>query len=357
MTSTRVLIVRNDKLGDFVLALPLFALLKHYAPHLHLTALVPSYTAPLAEASPWIDAVVIDTPGQNLFRDLQSLHHTFRFGDYDILLTLFSSGRVALSGCLSGIPYRLAPATKIFQFCYNHRLRQRRSRSHKPEYAYNLDLGEYLLQNYLGITLESRSEQGDDLLPSEIERPILRLDGDLSVERERFCLQHQLPPERSLLFIHPGSGGSANNLRPDQYAALAVELGREPCSLVIVAGPGEEKVAQEVVFRIATSGVELPVTLYHSTAGLIPFARTLQLADLFISGSTGPLHIAGALNISTAAFYPRHRSATPLRWQTLNAPERRLVFTPPPSAAAEAVTACNLEEAITAIRHHLRQQS
>ena len=37
------------------------------------------------------------------------------------------------------IPHRLAPATKLAQVLYNHRLVQRRSRSQKPEYEYNLD--------------------------------------------------------------------------------------------------------------------------------------------------------------------------------------------------------------------------
>ncbi len=39
------------------------------------------------------------------------------------------------------------------------------------------------------------------------------------------------------------------------------------------------------------------------------------------------LHIAGALDIPTVAFYSSRQSATSLRWQTLNSNEKRLSFT------------------------------
>ena len=52
----------------------------------------------------------------------------------------------------------------------------------------------------------------------------------------------------------------------------------------------------------------------------------------FIAGSTGPLHIAGALDIPTIAFYPRKKSGNAVRWQTLNTYTRRLSFMPPESA-------------------------
>jgi ADP-heptose:LPS heptosyltransferase len=117
---------------------------------------------------------------------------------------------------------------------------------------------------------------------------------------------------------------------------------------VISAGPGEESIAKEVA-----AGIAAPAAVYDSGAGLESFARTLQLADLFISGSTGPLHVAAALDRPTAAFYPRHRSATPLRWQTTNAPEKRLAFVPPDTAALQDVQLIDLTEAAHTISSSL----
>ena len=60
MAMERLLLVRNDKLGDFMLAWPAFALIKHYWPEVHIAALVPQYTAAIAEICPWIDEILID---------------------------------------------------------------------------------------------------------------------------------------------------------------------------------------------------------------------------------------------------------------------------------------------------------
>ena len=57
----RILVVRNDKIGDFMLAWPSFAMLKR-SMDCHVTALVPAYTAPLARLCPWIDEIILD-PG------------------------------------------------------------------------------------------------------------------------------------------------------------------------------------------------------------------------------------------------------------------------------------------------------
>ena len=56
----KILIIRNDKLGDFMLAWPAIALLKKQFPDAEITALVPEYTASIAEQCQWIDKVLID---------------------------------------------------------------------------------------------------------------------------------------------------------------------------------------------------------------------------------------------------------------------------------------------------------
>ena len=336
----KILLVRNDKLGDFMLAWPTFALLKQQWPEAYLVALVPKYTAPMAELCPWIDEVMLDEPKLGIW----SLSRRLRAGRFDAMLTLFSTGRTAVAGCLAAIPYRLAPATKLAQICYNHRLTQRRSRSEKPEYAYNLDLGLKLLAD-LNMERAAAVEYPDnDYLPTIVSRPLLQLDDDTLAMRQGFIQQYALDDAACLIFIHPGSGGSANNLSPQQYAQLALQLeANVPLVFCISAGPGEEESANDVATQISNGGAA--AVLYSSAEGLTEFTRTLQLADLFISGSTGPLHIAAALDRPTAAFYPRHRSATPLRWQTLNAPGKRLAFTPPEEGAAEDVKAIDIDQA------------
>ncbi|MFN2330392.1 MAG: glycosyltransferase family 9 protein, partial [Halomonas sp.] len=116
---------------------------------------------------------------------------------------------------------------------------------------------------------------------------------------------------------------------------------------ILTAGPGEEATAEAIRVPLLEAGVgvyRLPIR-----DGLADFATSLAAADLFIAGSTGPLHIAGCLDIATAGFYPARRSATPLRWQTCNRAEHRLAFCPPEGAGEQDMTSIDIAAAANQI--------
>jgi ADP-heptose:LPS heptosyltransferase len=56
------------------------------------------------------------------------------------------------------------------------------------------------------------------------------------------------------------------------------------------------------------------------------FSNIMQ-CDLFIAGSTGPLHVAAAMNKKTVGFYPSKKSSTAIRWETVNSNNLKLFFT------------------------------
>ena len=142
--------------------------------------------------------------------------------------------------------------------------------------------------------------------------------------RNQFYTSHHIDKNKKLVVVHPGSGGSAITVALEEYAKLISLLGSDHrLHFVITAGPGEEDIAQSLSGMI--HGCEN--TVHVSCDGIVRFTEFLSIADLFISGSTGVLHIAGALDIPTVAFYSSRQSATSLRWQTLNSNEKRLSFT------------------------------
>ena len=331
----KILVVRNDKLGDFVLSLPVYILLKKHLPDCELHVFVPEYTRNLASLCNSIDNIITD-PGYSasLYQQFTAIKK-IRQQNYDAVITLYSTTRVGLISFLSGIKYRLAPATKLAQIFYNHRLTQRRSRSLKPEYEYNIDLAVKFL-NDKNISFE-RKENTPYLHFSEDEMKIIRRE---------FCDEYRLKTESKFIFIHPGTGGSATNLDIEQYASLAKSLHIDSNTVfVITAGPGELDYAEKLSKLLS----EKSHIVYNSTKGLVDFTKVINLCDLFISGSTGPLHIAGALDRPTAAFYQRRRSATPLRWQTLNSKDRRLAFTPPETASESDMQKIDIIEAAAII--------
>ena len=71
-----------------------------------------------------------------------------------------------------------------------------------------------------------------------------------------------------------------------------------PLRWLISAGPSEQPQAQELREQLATNGVVADHFL--DTAGVDDFALQLGGADMLIAGPTGPLHVAGCLDIATA---------------------------------------------------------
>ena len=314
-----ILVIRNDKLGDFIQAWPAFAMLKASNPSLKVTALVPAYTAPLAEICPYLDDVIIDRKKDDK-ADFRRLLNEIKNHHFDGLISFFSNTHNAELAWKSGIKYRLAPATKLVQFFYNHRLTQRRSRSEKSEAEYNQDLVRAFLKK-------------QNMPIVEVKPPYLTFDKS-AVENQRVFLSRTfgLSTDKKWVFVHSGSGGSATNLSLSQYAELIQGLLTEfDCDAVLTAGPGESEKAHELAQFVN----DPRVAIYDKNHGLVDFAHSLACADLFIAGSTGPLHLSGALNIPTIGFYPSRRSALPIRWQPINEKEKHLSFCPPKGSQTE----------------------
>lgn len=340
MTMKKLLVIRNDKIGDFMLCFPAFAILKNAMPNLEITALVPSYTAPLAELCPFIDKVIIDSADKASKAEQNRVLQAVRSAQFDATICFVSDWYNAKLTWRSGVAYRLAPATKLFQFLYNQRLTQRRSRSEKAESAYNLDLARRFLQDHQLPIIEPNP-------------PFLAFPADvIAAQKAKLAAQLQLDPSRKWLFVHSGTGGSATNLSLAQYAELIQGiLAQFDCQVILTAGPTESEQAQSLQRQVA----DPRVVVYDQNDGLGDFCRSLACADLFIAGSTGPLHICGALNIPTVGFYPSRRSALPRRWRPINDRDKHIAFMPPMGKATEKnLTLISIPQALTEILPFIR---
>lgn len=333
----KVLVVRNDRLGDFMVTWPALSQLRRSWPDAEIHVLVAESNADLARICPSVDGVIADTggPSQEAEADLRAGLRAHRF---DAAISLLPTGRIAWHLLRAGIRYRLSPASKAASLLHTRRLVQRRSRSAKPEFAYNQDLIVRFLQDH-----------GREPAPPS-GPPYLSFDEvELSPLREKLRREWQ-SGGRALVVVHPGTGGTASRIDPGRYALLCRSL-RSPrgVHVVISAGPGETEHAKGLADRL--DGI--PHSIHASSDGLVPYARMLACSELFISGSTGTLHLAGALNLRTAGLYLPIGTATALRWQPINDPARHLAFYPPPGADPSDPGGIDISAAAAAINERL----
>lgn len=288
----RLLISRTDRAGDLLLTLPVFSAARAAWPSTELIAHVRSYTAPLVRGQPEIDETIID-PDQAGLSGLRRLVHLFREAAPDAAIIVHPSPRVLLAAWFAGIPVRVGRASNAWQFLLNRRIVQHRSRNERHEFQYNLEL-------LTGLGLE----------PVEFTPWVQLRQKALSAGHEQLLASGWQPfSAPAIICVHPGHGGSALNLDPEQYLDLCHRLLARKVSVVVTFGPGE------------TELLPLFKTLQHPRLHLVTgipdlevLAGLLHHVDAFAGGSTGPLHLAAALGKPTAAFFPPVPGMTPKRW-------------------------------------------
>ena len=295
----RLLVVRNDKLGDFITALPTLYALKSHDPSTHIAVVVAPLNTTLAHASPFIDEVIVDH-GEGV------LALAYRLRGFDVSITLFSTTRLALAQALARIPRRIAPATKIAQIFYTHRIIQRRSRSTKSEWEYNLDLASTLYPS----------------MSRTFPMPLLHLEGS----QERYeALRMRYDLRRPLVMLHAGSGGSSDaNWSLEEYILLARHLQKRGCVEVMMSfGPDEEG-----LYARAQELVSSTIHLYHAQGSVVEFAQILTHTRLFISTSTGTYHLANAVGCETITFFADTTFASAKRWKSIGAHQHHFMLPP-----------------------------
>ena len=113
---------------------------------------------------------------------------------------------------------------------------------------------------------------------------------------------HSKPSTVKTVGLNPGASyGSAKRWYPDEFAKVAAELS-EKYDIVIFGGPDEVDIANDIEQSLIKNGI----TNYQNLAGktTIPdLINQISNLDLFITGDSGPMHVAAAFQVPTVAIF------------------------------------------------------
>ena len=119
--------------------------------------------------------------------------------------------------------------------------------------------------------------------------------------------------KNKILGINPGASyGSAKRWYPQEFAKVASELSSE-YEIVIFGGPGEIDIATDIEQELINSNVKN----YKNIAGNTTIKELIdQISnlDLFITGDSGPMHIAAAFQIPTVAIFGPTKDDETSQW-------------------------------------------
>lgn len=283
-----VLVVRNDRLGDAVLALPAVVSLRNRFPNAYIIFAVRPEIVPLMRLAEGIDEVW----GCRDYSGMGELLKAESVPDAAVCL------RVTLPNAWSlwkaGISVRVGTSRRAYSLLFTHRIKLRRRGSLKHEAELNLEL------------LEAWG------VPAVRKFPAFR---GVRAESELVAgFLRSLKPDQRLVVVHPGSGGSAAEWPPTYFGLLADRLRHRFEAVVAVTGSAIEADKCIAVSR------ERHFDLCGKTS-LLDLAALLQRAWLTVSNSTGPLHLAAALGSKVVGIYPPLRDCGPERWGPYHHPE------------------------------------
>ena len=121
---------------------------------------------------------------------------------------------------------------------------------------------------------------------------------------------------KKILGINPGSSyGTARCWYPEEFAKVATALSSK-YDILIFGGTGEKDIAADIEKFLIAKGI----TNYKNLAGntIQELINRISILDLFITGDSGPMHLAASFQIPTVAIFGPTNDNETSQWMNDN---------------------------------------
>jgi lipopolysaccharide heptosyltransferase I len=283
-----ILVVRLSSMGDLVHTLPVASALRRRYPDARIDWLVETQHREILRDNPDVDAVIdLDTLGwrRKLFslgtwRDIRGSIARVRERRYDFVLDLQGTLKSAVSAYLARSDRRIGFSSEHLKeraaaLLYTERVSTNGGRPH-------------VIDRHLGLLRALDIETKARSFPIAFSQA--------AEERAQSTLTQLGLTDFAIL--NPGASWETKRWSPEKFGRVAAEIERIwKLRSLVVFGPGEEELARAVVDSSEGSARLAPRT---SVPELLPY---IKKARLFVSGDTGPLHLASALGVPAVAIF------------------------------------------------------
>ncbi len=276
----RLLVVRQDRLGDLVLTLPTVAALRRTYPDARLGLMVRPSNVPLARCLTGIDEVLAFDP------DPTRLRAALAGFEPDRVVCVSRGAQLPRAAWRARVRHRLGPGYRFYSPLWTRRVDERRRDGDRHELEYALSFA-----HRAGAAI------GPTTFPLELP------SAATAAAREWIVANHVEGP----VIVHPGSGGSCPRWPLVSFLDLVERLAAGGRPVVLSLGPEDQALARALEGD-ALTGVP------RFTGELDTLAALLRRSSLVVSNSTGPLHLAAALGTPTLALHAPWPSCGAARW-------------------------------------------
>lgn len=290
-----ILITRTDRLGDVILTLPLINEARKIFEDAKICFLVKKYPEELLRDYKDIDELIIEENISGFFGKFSF----FKNKNTDLFINVKPRFDLALLFFLLRVKYRIGTAYRWYSFLYNFKVYEHRKDSVRHESDYNLSLLKTFFEEtgnekefYFRYTSEERKKLNE------------KLNGIL---------------DEKYIIVHPGSGGSAMDVPVKILAVFINKLSENYKDIkIVITGTHNEKQLVQEMLNSVNSGIRGFVNDFSGMLDLRELMILIDHTEIFIANSTGPIHIAGALNKNIIGFYPNEKKVSDTRWKPIS---------------------------------------
>ncbi|MCD6352138.1 MAG: glycosyltransferase family 9 protein [Armatimonadetes bacterium] len=290
LKASSILIIKTSSLGDVVCALPTLTQLRQLYPQARIGWVIDHRFADLLEGHPWIDELVVfrrhkvrlgrgmPQAAAEMSRELARTSQQLRQGEWDVALDLQSILKSLRLLRGSGARVRIAEFAGL---------------RHAPVPVYANKLVFARRAHEVQRCLEVAAPLGTD--PERVEFFLPPVPEAAAWAEEQV---KALPAPR--VVVSPGSARAEKRWAPKNFAQ-ALRMAREggaDFSVVLVGAPGDAEAARTIEAALGEDCLNLT-----GQTSLKQLVAVISQADVFLSGDTGPMHIAAAVGKKVVALF------------------------------------------------------
>ncbi len=305
----RVLLLRLERIGDLLMTLAAIRQVRATWPEAEIDLVVGSWNAPVARLVDEVSRVeTLDVPW--LAREGTGASTTallrraweWRRRRYDLALNFEGDIRSHLLMAVAGAPVRagfpMAGGGPLLTLSVDH-----------DPAVHTADNARHLVERV--------ATRLDAAVPFALRADGHRLPVPDDAKRRAEDRLAAVAGARRIFGLHASGGREIKQWHPDRFGeAMATLAARHEAAIVLTGGPGDAALVAAVRTRIP---VGVPILDLAGQVDLVTLAAVLARLDLFVTGDTGPMHLAAAVGTPIVAVFG---PSTPLRYAPLTARSR-----------------------------------
>lgn len=281
----RILIIRTDRVGDVVMITPMIREIRKTYPDSFIATLSNPNSNDVLINNPHLDLLLTDDLKRESFRKVTKQIRASKFTDG---LLVLPTERAAYQMLLAGIKNRIGVGKKLYEvITFMKSVSRNKYNPLRHESDYCMDLARAIGVNSDNLTPEIFITEKEKIYGMEILSKLTVSENDYKI------------------IIHTGSGKSSGNWSENKYLNLITEiLIKKNNARIILTAKEMSGSFRESIQSLNDSRIVIADSNISRLRDLICIIAN---SDLLIAASTGPLHLASALNIKTIGLFCHRR--------------------------------------------------